>query len=137
MFRYAHTALRDSADYHSTFGTAGFCRKGSYGMPRYVTNTMRVCTRDSINVQYDATVPVSPTFQGDGSVQFSDMEYCSDTPYDVPWTVDSVDVAHPSMFSVGNAPMYRSVFQSSKQLERVQVTISHPPPKKIDVFSNI
>lgn len=107
IMRYAHSTFRDQDDYHSTFGTAGFCRKGSYGMPRSVTNTMRLCTVDSVNVEYDATVPIRPRFSGNGFEQFSSTEYCSETPYEVPWAVDSRDVTHPSMFSVGNVPMYR------------------------------
>ena len=81
-------------------------------MPQHVTNTMRVCTKDSVNVQYDAAVPVKPRFEG-GVQAFSDKEYCSDSPFDVPWTVEDRAKAHPSMFSTGNAAMYRWVVSLS------------------------
>lgn len=116
--RYVHTALRDPVEYHSTSGTAGFCRRGSYGMPRVVTNTMRVCTRDAVNVEYDATVPVKPRFKN-GQQQFSDTEYCASTPYDVPWTIDSRDVAGQSMFSTGNVPMFRCVLNVHHVMPRL------------------
>lgn len=106
--RYVHTAVRDPEAYHSRFGTAGFCRRGNYGMPQFVTNTMRICTVDSVNVTYDATVPVKPRFNN-GVEEFSSEEYCSDSPYEVPWSIDKAEDSHPSMFTVGNAPMYRFV----------------------------
>jgi hypothetical protein len=104
--RYMHTALRDSELYHSTFGTAGFCRRGAYGMPPVVTNTMRVCTRDAVNVAYDAAVPVRPRFFANNTEEWG-AEYCADSPYDIPWTIDDPAKAHPSMFAVGSIPMYR------------------------------
>lgn len=114
--RYLHTALRDPDLYHSAFGCAGLCRRGAYGMPPIITNTMRVCTTDAVNVEYDAAVPVKPKWK---SVNTSSSakeewgkEYCADTPFDVPWTIDDRGVAHPSMFAVGSVPMYRQVFFS-------------------------
>lgn len=106
VMRYQHTSLRDAEKYHSEFGSAGFCRKGNYGMPRFTTNTMRVCVKDAVNVTYDATVPVQPHFLN-GVQEFSDTEYCSDSPYQVPWTTVDSDKQHPQMKSVGNAPLYR------------------------------
>lgn len=84
--RYYHNALRERDTFHSEYGAAGFCRKGVYGMPRYITNTMRICTRDAANVQYDATVPVKPKYTND-TEQFSDDEHCSDNPFTTPWFV--------------------------------------------------
>lgn len=92
------------------FGTAGFCRTGNYGMPQYETNTMRICTRDAEGVQYDATVPVKPKWTTSSSSSnkesFSATEYCSESASDVPWSLDDMAVADPSMFSVGNMPMW-------------------------------
>ena len=114
--RYLHTALRDPTTFHSQFGTAGFCRQGNYGMPQFVTNTMRVCTLDAADdVEYDATVPVLPRFQN-GKESFSSQEHCSETPYDVPWSIDSLEVVHPSMLSVGSAAFYRGELYSAGEV---------------------
>lgn len=108
--RYHHTMLRDPSLYHNRFGASGFCRSGTYGMPMFVTNTMRVCTRDAHpSVQYDAAVPVKPRYGASPSspVLFSDEEFCSDSPEEVPWSLDDRTLSHPAMFAVGNVPMYR------------------------------
>lgn len=77
-------------------------------MPTYVTNTMRVCTRDSVNVSYDATVPVKPRFNDGNTVNSYGEMYCSDSAYDVPWSIDNdgLAISHPGMFSVGHVAMY-------------------------------
>jgi hypothetical protein len=103
--RYQHNLLRDPYTFQSQYGTTGFCRRGMYGMPQFVTNTMRVCTRDAINVEYDATVPVLPKWN-DLDNTYGE-EYCSTTPYEVPWTVDDATDTHPSMFSTGNTALWR------------------------------
>jgi hypothetical protein len=103
--KYQHNSQRDPETFHSQFGTSGFCRKGMYGIPQFVTNTMRICTKDATGVQYDATVPVKPTWD-DGVETYGD-EYCSQDPYEVPWTTDDPSVTHPSMFSIGNSPLWR------------------------------
>ena len=93
--RYMHTMARNITNVHSEYGRSGFCRRGAYGMPTHVTNTMRVCTREAINVQYDASVPVSPKWtHGHESMG---EEYCADSPYDVPWSIDRVHLhaTHP------------------------------------------
>ena len=103
--KYQHNLARDPDTYHSEYGGAGLCRRGNYGIPKFQTNTMRVCTQDSIDVQYDATVPVLPKFTS-GTQTYGD-EYCSDSPYDVPWTIDDKYITNPNMFSVGNLPLHR------------------------------
>jgi hypothetical protein len=83
-------------------------------MPQFVTNTMRLCTRDAINASYDATVPVKPRYRKNANSDYSEtptfdeQELCSSTPYDVPWSLDDAAAAeNPSaMFSVGNVPMW-------------------------------
>ena len=90
-------------------------------MPQFVANTMRLCTKDAANAQsagggppmYDATVPVKPLYRTGGGGRtttpiFSESEYCSDSPYDVPWSFDDAsNVENPSaMFSVGSVPMW-------------------------------
>jgi hypothetical protein len=70
------------------FGSASFCRKGNYGMPQFVTNTMRLCTRDAAGkVSYDATVPVKPRYYNASARTYSQnpdftgaQEYCSSSP---------------------------------------------------------
>lgn len=107
--RYMHTMLRDPDRYHSQYGTAGFCRVGNYGMPPFVTNTMRVCTRDAIDASYDATVPAMPRYKdGSSTPIYTDEESCSTSPYEVPWVFNDTMLANPSMLTIGNAPMYRA-----------------------------
>jgi hypothetical protein len=101
--RYVNTMLRNITAASNEYGRSGFCRRGVYGMPTHVTNTMRVCTRDSADVRYDATVPILPIGGGP-----SESEYCSDSPYDVPWSVDEgLGAVHPNMHSVGHQGFYR------------------------------
>ena len=85
--RYMHTMVRNITNVNSEYGRAGFCRRGAYGMPTHVTNTMRVCTRDATDVQYDASVPVLPKWTH-GLESWGD-EYCAESPYDVPWSIDN------------------------------------------------
>lgn len=100
-------------------------------MPQFVTNTMRLCTKDAANAaaagggppMYDATVPVKPLYRTNGSATtttpiFSDEEYCSESPYDVPWSFeDAAMVENPSaMFSVGCVPMWDGSNASASSL---------------------
>lgn len=106
--RYMHSALRNRSAYNNEFGAAGFCRRGNYGMPLLTTNVIRVCTRDVLNAEYDATVPVQPRYTGSGgTAEYDTVEHCSDSPYDVPWGFEDESIARGGMFGVGNAPMYR------------------------------
>lgn len=89
VIKYMHSMLRDQEAYHNRFGTAGFCRSGSYSSPQYMTNTMRICTKDAVDVSYDATVPVKPKWN-DPSKKYSDDEYCSTSSEDVPWSMVSL-----------------------------------------------
>jgi hypothetical protein len=77
-------------------------------MPQFVTNTMRLCTRDAANASYDATVPVKPRYANSTTPTFEDAELCSSSPYDVPWTLDDPGSAEnpAAMLSVGSVPMW-------------------------------
>jgi hypothetical protein len=99
VFVYENDILRDHSKYHSHFGTSGVCRGGVYGMPQYLTKTMRVCTKDQEGASYDASVPVKPK---DGSGW--EEEKCSDSPFDTPWSLDNSSTAPPSMLAVGCVP---------------------------------
>jgi hypothetical protein len=113
--RYAHTALRNITAASNEYGRSGFCRRGVYGMPTLVTNTMRVCTQDATNVMYDAHVPVMPRWLGPAN-QAGD-EHCSNSPYDIPWTIDDAgsNVMEPGMFSTGHLAHYSGTMQSDVQ----------------------
>jgi hypothetical protein len=104
--KYTHTMLRNMTSASNEYGRSGFCRRGQYGMSTHQTNTMRVCTRDAVNVMYDAHVPVMPKWEN-GEGEQGD-EYCADSPYDVPWSIDEAgsDHTHPGMFSVGHVAHY-------------------------------
>jgi hypothetical protein len=93
--RYMHTMVRNITSASNEYGRSGFCRRGAYGMPTHVTNTMRVCTRDAVDVKYDAAVPVTPKWVN--GVESMGKEYCADTPYDVPWSIDTagLETMHP------------------------------------------
>ena len=88
------------------YGTASFCRTGAYGMPQFVTNTMRVCTRDAPGAAYDASVPVKPVYNN--TLFDSSEELCSESPFDVPWSLEDAKAAEnpAALFSVGNVPMW-------------------------------
>lgn len=64
---------------------------------------MRICTRDAVNVSYDATIPAKPVWQE----AYSSTEHCASSEKDVPWSMDDSNIADPGMFSAGNAPMWR------------------------------
>lgn len=131
---YYHGALRDRRSSHSEFGGSGFCRRGSYGMPRALTNTMRVCVRDAHLASYDAHVPLHPTYglNRSRSPQFSEERLCAGSPYDVPWTVVDEDAAPVSMLSVGGVPMWDGVlagmssYPSANYVSQVR-TLPHQP----------
>ena len=98
------------------FGAASFCCTGNYGMPQFVTNTMRLCTKDALNASYDATVPAKPLYKTSSSAwtttpTFDSQEQCSDSPYDVPWSLDDPSRADnpAAMFAVGSVPMWDGV----------------------------
>jgi hypothetical protein len=95
--RYMHTMVRNITSASNEYGRSGFCRRGAYGMPTHVTNTMRVCTRDAVNVQYDASVPVAPKWVG--GTESMGEEHCAETPYDVPWSIDAAgyESTHPGV----------------------------------------
>ena len=94
VVRYMHSMVRDQEAYHSRLGTAGLCRTGTYNASQYVTNTMRVCTKDAFSVEYDATVPIKPRWNSPDKM-YSDEEFCADTEKDVPWSMDDSNIADP------------------------------------------
>ncbi len=83
-------------------------------MPQFVTNTIRLCTKDASNAAYDASVPVAPLYYHLNSSsytaipKFEEQESCSDSPHDVPWSMeDSAQSENPAAaFSVGCVPMW-------------------------------
>lgn len=77
--RHVPVNLRNQTKRQNEFGGAGPCRTSNYGMPMHTLNTIRICTKAD-NQPYDPTVP-NKTFQ---SPQWNN-EYCSASPYDVPW----------------------------------------------------
>lgn len=109
QMHYQHTALRDGDRLGNHYGVGGFCRTGTYGMPQFDTNTMRLCTREPYRdkddglLRYDATVPVQPVngggFAGDEGGQ------CSDSADAVPWTFAEVEKGDRSQRSLGGCPM--------------------------------
>lgn len=106
---YQHNTLRDRQSAHSEYGASGLCRKGTYGMPRAITNTMRVCTRDSKDAVYDASVPVKPEYGTNRStvpVYDDDNVRCADSPYETPWFIEDLANTDPNMLSVGGVPMW-------------------------------
>jgi len=73
-------AMRNKTLQTNVFGAAGACRTHNYGMPMKVMNTMRFCTQADDRA-VDPTVP--------GSVDSAPnwgVEYCTQSPYDVPWS---------------------------------------------------
>jgi hypothetical protein len=83
-------------------------------MPQFITNTMRLCTKDAANSSYDATVPARPRYGTNASAPsattpvYDAEELCSSSPYEVPWTLDDPARADnpAAMFSVGSVPMW-------------------------------
>jgi hypothetical protein len=101
--------LRDKQAVHSEYGGAGFCRKGNYGMPMAITNTMRMCTADSLGAQYDATVPVRPKYgnasAGD-AIPYEEEVQCASSPFETPWFAPDLDELDTEMQAVGSVPMW-------------------------------
>lgn len=78
-------------------------------MPRAITNTMRVCTRDSKDAMYDASVPVKPEYGPSRSTapSYDDGDIrCANSPYETPWFIEDPDNTDPNMLSVGGVPMW-------------------------------
>ena len=79
-------------------------------MPQFVTNTMRVCTRDASGATYDAAVPVKPLFHNSSVLPTFEgsEEMCSETPFDVPWSMEDAAAAEnpAAQFSLGCVPMW-------------------------------
>jgi hypothetical protein len=137
---FIHAA--DSCDWHR-FAASSFCRTGNYGMPQFVTNTMRLCTREASSSAHDAYVPVKPVFYARGnstspvlsslpeemSTNFDEHwrqldidgvavgEACSINPYQVPWTMEDKAFAENAVagFSVGCVPMWDGQSPASQQ----------------------
>jgi hypothetical protein len=73
------TALRNQTMRTNQFGAAGACRTHNYGMPTQVVNSMRFCTQAD-NRAVDPSVPNASAAVPDWGV-----EYCTDSPFTVPW----------------------------------------------------
>ena len=113
MWHPFHTYLCFSINVNThthRYGTASFCRTGTYGMPQFITNTMRVCTRDAPGATYDASVPVKPLFYNSSVLPTFEgaEEMCSETPFDVPWSMEDAAAAEnpAAQFSLGCVPMW-------------------------------
>lgn len=121
---YQHDMLRDRQAAHSEFGAAGLCRRGSYGMPRALTNTVRACVRDAKGAEYDAHVPARPRY-GDGrspAPEFEPERRCASTPYELPWHVKDPQDASVNMLSVGGVPMWDGIYtQGAEYPDQAQV----------------
>ena len=74
-------ALRNRTMQTNQFGAAGACRTHNYGMPTKIMNTMRFCTQAD-NRAADPSVPNAQT----GNSPDWGLEYCTDSPFSVPWT---------------------------------------------------
>ena len=70
--------------------------------------------QDATNASYDATVPARPLYRTSATASTTTPsfaaaeEHCSESPEDVPWTLDDpAKASNPSaMFSLGNVPMW-------------------------------
>lgn len=76
---YEQSALRNRTMQTNVYGAAGVCRTHNYGMPMKTLNTMRFCTQAD-NRAVDPSVPGSAAPSADWG-----LEYCTDSPYQVPW----------------------------------------------------
>lgn len=98
--------------FSTRYGTASFCRTGTYGMPQFVTNTIRLCTKDAANATYDPYVPVKPLYGSAGTnptfAEGDGDEMCSTSPTDVPWSMEDAAASEnpASTFAVGSVPMW-------------------------------
>ena len=73
-------ALRNRTMQTNQFGAAGACRTHNYGMPTKIMNTIRFCTQAD-NRPVDPTVPKT----AGGSTDWGGI-YCTDSPFQVPWS---------------------------------------------------
>ena len=72
-------ALRNRTMQNNQFGAAGACRTHNYGMPTKILNSMRFCTQAD-NRPVDPSVP-----NVSGSAPDWGVEYCTDSPFAVPF----------------------------------------------------
>lgn len=82
VVKMMHTpnSLRNRTKQTNMFGAAGVCRTHNYGMPMKIMNTIRFCTQAD-NRAVDPTVPNSRSSEADWGT-----EYCSQSPFDTPWS---------------------------------------------------
>jgi hypothetical protein len=72
-------ALRNRTMQTNQFGAAGACRTHNYGMPTKIMNSMRFCTQADNR-------PADPTVPGISDTADWGVEYCTTSPFQVPWT---------------------------------------------------
>jgi hypothetical protein len=91
-------ALRNRTLQNNMFGAAGACRTHNYGMPMKVMNSMRLCTKADERA-VDPAVPLSASASATVG-----QEYCSDSPFQVPWANGPVSVGTFFDYLVDMAP---------------------------------
>ena len=94
-FFYAHSAARNGSLVFDTLGAAGVCRAPNVGMPMFVANTNRVCTRMPLDVD-TPHLPVSKP-KGESLAGYA-PEACAESHKDIPWMAQDDD---PQSQSVG------------------------------------
>jgi len=76
---YSQHSFRNKTLQTNVFGASGLCRTHNVGMPMKVMNTIRYCTQTDERA-VDPTVPGAKS----SSANWGE-EYCSTSPYEVPW----------------------------------------------------
>ena len=100
---YQHDLLRDASLADSHFGVGGLCRRGSFGMPLFETNTMAYCTSLPDGASEDFTVPRTGAAWGGNWTAMR----CAASSRSLPWPSFEVQGGtryDASLFSVGTVP---------------------------------
>ena len=101
---YQHDLMRDAALADSHFGVGGLCRRGSFGMPLFETNTMAYCTSHP-DTSEDFAVPwAGDSAEWDGP--WTPMK-CAPSSRDLPWpgfNEQAGGLYDAGLFSVGTVP---------------------------------
>jgi hypothetical protein len=103
---YQHDLLRDASLADSHFGIGGLCRRGSFGMPLFETNTMAYCTSMPDGASEDFTVPWSDEGGKEWAGKWTSMK-CAPSSRSLPWPsfVEQGSQRYDaSLFSVGTVP---------------------------------
>ena len=106
IFMEDQTRDMDKIDSH--FGAGGLCRTSNFGFNMYVTNTMRICTRNRTDDNMDIHVPMTPK---DPNAVFED-EVCSTDSDQLQWSRGAAGATptkyDPLMTRVGTVPFFPS-----------------------------